>query len=153
MESVKGQQIEQFIRQEAETAGYIIVDLTISGGRNLNLEVILDKEGGIKLDECSSFNRKIVFWIEKNGLNAGNFKVDVCSPGLDRELKSESSFQWGKGKRVKVVASEDVNGSTVICGKLLEREPNGDILIAVENGSSVRVQKSKINKVKLVPEI
>lgn len=153
MENLKTEQVETYIRQEIEKAGYEIVELTIRGGRKLTVEAILDKEGGITLDECSSFNRHIVSWIEEGEIDAGNFTIDVCSPGLDRELKSDSSFTWAIGKEVKVFTREAVEGDMVIKGILTERNTKGDIVLEVESGEMLSVENNNLNKVKLVPKI
>jgi len=153
MKNLQTEQVETYIRQESEKAGYEIVDLTIRGGRKLTVEVILDKEGGINLDECSSFNRHIVSWIEEGESDPDNFTIDVCSPGLDRELKSASSFTWAIGKKIKVITREPVQGKTVVDGILTERNTKGDIAVEVKDGEILNIVNNNINKVKLVPKI
>jgi ribosome maturation factor RimP len=117
------------------------------------LEVTVDKEGGITINECALLNRSIVSRVEKDDIHAEDFIIDVCSPGLDRELKSDSSFKWGMGKIVKVITGAEINGKTVIDGRLLEKTPEGDILIGRPDGTEVMIERNKVNKIKLVPEI
>ena len=153
MKTLQTEQVEAFINDAIDKAGYKLVELEIKGGRKLSLKLTLDKEGGITLDECGSFNREIVRWLEEGEVDAGNFIIDVCSPGLDRELKSETSFVWALGKQVKVITREPVEGSNVVTGKLTARDSEGDIEIETRDGEKISVNGKNINKVKLIPKI
>ena len=102
------EELGKFIQDEAGKEGFQLVDIVSRGGNTAFFEIILDKEGGISLDECSKFNSKVSTWIEEQDMFSGNFTLDVCSPGLDRLLKSDGDFEWAKGKKVKVNSGHDL---------------------------------------------
>jgi len=54
-------------------------------------------EGGITIDECSSINRLIFSFINREKFLGNDFNVEVNSPGLDRPLKEPKDFLRAKG--------------------------------------------------------
>jgi ribosome maturation factor RimP len=143
------EELAEYIRKEAEKSGYEIVDLATRGGRGFFLEIILDKEGGITLDECTAFNRKITSWMDEQKMFESGYTLDVCSPGLDRPLKSDSDFVWALDKQVQVKTHEPVNGKSAVIGKLIKADAGKDITIEDEDGSEVRIERSNVAKAKL----
>jgi len=141
-----------FIRGEAEKSGYELVDIVAKGSRALFVEIVLDARGGITLGECVEFNKKVTKWLERENEGVEKFVLDVCSPGLDRELKSESSFLWGKGKQVEVRVREAAGGKNIMFGKLIERTAHGDILLEDVEGQEISVDGGNVIKTKLKAE-
>ena len=142
----------EFIRLEAERSGYRLVDIVVKGSRAFFVEIVIDAEDGITLRECVDFNKKVMKWIDTENDGAEKFVLDVCSPGLDRELKSESSFLWGKGKQVEMRIREAVDGKNIIFGKLIERTVRGDILLENAEGKEFSVDAENVIKTKLKTE-
>ncbi|MGB2629752.1 MAG: ribosome maturation factor RimP [Candidatus Omnitrophota bacterium] len=143
------EKLTEHIRKEAEKADCQVVNISTRGGASFFIEVILDKEGGITLDECGEFNRKISSWVNRQNIFGGKYTIDVCSPGLDRGLKSEDEFSWAVGKNVKVTTYEPVDGSNVIIGKLVEMDGDKEIIVEKEEGDKVRVERKNVSKAKL----
>lgn len=142
-------ELAQYIREEAERLHYQLVDIAAKGGYTLLLEIILDKEVGITLDECSDFNRNITSWIEEHGVFDGGYTLDVCSPGLDRKLKNDSDFLWAQGKDICVTTYEPIDGKRKIVGKLLRLDGKGDIIIDERGGSTLHIGKEAIASARL----
>ncbi|MDP8258309.1 MAG: hypothetical protein P9L90_02675 [Candidatus Aadella gelida] len=144
--------VREFIEHEASRCGYQIVDMG-ARGRASSIEVVLDKEGGISMGECAQFNSKISLWIEENDIFKGDYTVDTCSPGLDRELKTESEFEWAAGKKVEVKVKEPVEKKSVISGKLVKKDVSGTVIIESDDCGEICIEKDSIFKVKLKVEI
>ena len=143
------EKLVQFIQEEAGKANYKLVDFSTRGGRTSFMEIVLDKEGGITLDECSEFNRKITAWIEEEGIFGSEYTLDVCSPGLDRELKSDNDFNWAIGKDVEVRTHEPVEGKNVTVGKLVKADSAEGVVIEESEGNKVSIDRDNIAKIKL----
>jgi ribosome maturation factor RimP len=141
--------LESYIRQEAERLGYYVVDMAMKGGYKAIIEIILDKSGGITLDECGSFNRNVSRWIEDNNGFAGDYMLDVCSPGLDRELRSDRDLLWALGREVCINTFEPVEGKRRFVGKLLESGSSDEITIEETVGHIIRLKKSQVSKARL----
>jgi ribosome maturation factor RimP len=142
------EELVKFIREEAERSNYELVDISAKGGRESFLEVVIDKEGGVTLDECSSFNRKIMSWIDEQNVFDRGYTLDVCSPGLDRELKSDNDFSWAIGKQVEVKVHEPLDKKNLIVGKLLKGNTEEGVTIEAD-GNTFCVKKDNIVKVRL----
>lgn len=144
------EKLEEFIRREAENLNYTIVEMTAKGsGQGFFLDIIIDRQGGITLGECAGFNKGLMAWIEKNKIFAHGCTIDVSSPGLDREIKTDSAFFWARGKQVKVSLRGAINGKNVFVGTLLEKDNNGDIVLKPYDTDIVRVDSSDVIKIKL----
>jgi len=141
--------LNKHIQEEAQKLGYIIVDVTASGGRSTAVEITLDKEGGITLDECGNFNRKIISWIEGNDDLPQRYTLDVCSPGIDRVLKSDNDYSWAKGKDIEVRVWEPVQEKKEFIGKLVEFSLDGKISIETEDGENIIIEKDNVTKARL----
>jgi ribosome maturation factor RimP len=143
------EKLEEHIRKETEKSGYQLLDINTRGGKTFFMEIIIDREGGITLDECGDFNRKISSWIDGEKLFEGGYTLDVCSPGLDRELKNENDFIWAKNKEIKVTTHEAVRGESAITGKLVEAEGEREIVVEKEDGKKLHINKKNIAKARL----
>ena len=141
--------LDKYIREKAQNLGYTIVDVVASGGRSTAIEITLDKEGGITLDECGSFNRSVISWIEENDDLSQKYTLDVCSPGIDRVLKSDNDFLWAKGKDIEVRTCEPVQDKKEFIGKLVEFSLEGKIFIETEDGNNITIEKDNVTKARL----
>jgi len=140
--------IESFIRQEADSLGYTVVDIATRGGKGSFIELTLDKEGGITLDECSAFNGRVRAWMEESGLDDTDLTFDVCSPGLDRELKSDEEYNWALGRQVVVRTYEPVDDSREFRGRLAGVSA-ASVEVEAEQGKTTCIKRSNISKAKL----
>ena len=143
------EELEKLIREEAEKAGYVIVEMSTRGGKGFFLEVVLDKEGGITLDECGEFNKKIVLWVDSQGLFGGRYTLEVSSPGLDRELKTDDALSWASGKTVEIIARDPIEGANAVVGRLLGGSFQGSISLKKEDGTVLNMESVKISKIRL----
>ncbi|MGB2600362.1 MAG: ribosome maturation factor RimP [Candidatus Omnitrophota bacterium] len=143
------EELRDHIREEAERSNYRLVGITTKGGDSFLMEVVLDKEGGITLDECGEFNRRISSWVEEQNLFRSGFTLDVSSPGLDRELKEDGDFSWAVGKEVKITVHEPVNGKSAIIGILVEADAGKDLVVEEDEGNKLTVARGNIAKARL----
>lgn len=146
-------ELDDYIRDEAETSGYQLVDVTTRGGRSFSMEVVVDKEGGIMLDECAELNRKLTAWIDEKDLFPEGYTIDVSSPGLDRVLKSDSEFLWALGKKVIVNTYEPVDERKKIVGRLVESNTGGALTVEEEGGNKVSIARDNVAKAQLEVDI
>jgi len=110
-EDVK-KRIEDEIAEDLKFYNLEIFDFSIHfRNRTAAISLLLDhEEGGINLDECMHFNKKISNLIEKEGLLGGEYTVEVSSPGLDRPLQTQKDFVRVRGKGVKVHLKRMIEG-------------------------------------------
>lgn len=90
--------------------GYDLEDLTVSrAGRRHVVRVIVDRDGGIDLDAVADVSRAVSTALdaaeEADGdIVAGEYQLEVSSPGVDRPLTLPRHWRRNVGRLVKVTA-------------------------------------------------
>ncbi len=122
----------------AEALGLELVSIDLSGAtKNLKVSIFLDKPEGITLDECAKFSRAIGDKMDEDDLVPVGYTLEVSSPGLDRELKTEADFHRYVGKLVKVRTRVPVAGQRNFVGRLLGASK---AVVAIEDRTSGKVE-------------
>ncbi|MEU8332949.1 ribosome maturation factor RimP [Micromonospora sp. NPDC048839] len=108
-------------------AGYDLEDLSISrAGRRHVVRVMVDADGGIDLDAVAVVSRAVSAALdaaEETGgdIVAGEYQLEVSSPGVDRPLTLPRHWRRNVGRLVKVTA----RGAAALPGQRGE-QPTGD---------------------------
>jgi len=103
--------IEALAGQVAREELVELVDMEIAPeGRRALVRVFVDREGGITLADCEAFSRKLGALLDVEDPVEGPYVLEVSSPGLDRRLVRPSHFAAARGRRVRVVLAEPVEG-------------------------------------------
>ena len=140
--------IKDILKPIAEERKYYVVDVTYKreGGR-LALRILLDKDGGITIEECAGLNNELSELLDKEGVIDDQYFLEISSPGLDRKLKKDEDFIWAIGKKIKVTTFGSVHGKNVFSGTLLGLGEG--IIVVEENGTSWEIPREKIASAKL----
>ncbi|MBX9880145.1 MAG: hypothetical protein K2Y22_16925 [Candidatus Obscuribacterales bacterium] len=161
--------------------GYIFVDARIgqSGSRRCLTVTIHNEDGHIGFEDCEKVSRTLEELLdnEEPPLIQGAFLLEVESPGLDRELKTEREFAVFKGYPVEVKARQKLDGiGDSFTGTLMGLKDgiasfaNPKPIVSksknakTQKAKSAKVQTltlpkklevelSKLNKVRLYPEV
>lgn len=105
-----------------------------------NLKVFIDGDNGITIEKCVAFNRSLYKKIEEKGFfPAGDFSLEVSSPGLDEPLKMQRQFIKNKGRHVEVVFLDGTKRE----GKLIEAT-NEDLLLEITEGKGKKAVTQQI---------
>ncbi|MFF5179123.1 ribosome maturation factor RimP [Micromonospora sp. NPDC000316] len=108
-------------------AGYDLEDLSVSrAGRRHVVRVIVDTDGGIDLDAVAVVSRAISAALDaaeeaSGDILAGEYQLEVSSPGVDRPLTLPRHWRRNVGRLVKVT----VRGAAALPGQRGE-QPSGD---------------------------
>lgn len=114
------EEIRQAAEPIARALGLEVVEVQCFGKiTNPSARVVLDKEGGIGIQECEEFHQTLRRTWELTKSRASSCRFEVSSPGLDRPLKDSSDFQRVMGKLVKVTLRTPVAKNHVILGRLV----------------------------------
>lgn len=102
--------IIQLVREKTEDliegSALFLVDIKIKPTNNI--KVFLDGDTGITIDAVSKINRALYAQIEESGLfPAGDFSLEVSSPGVDEPLKFFRQYKKNIGRKVEVTLNED----------------------------------------------
>ena len=92
---------------------YFLVEVKIRPTNNV--KVFLDGDNGISIERCITYNRQLYRMIEDSGLfPAGDFSLEVSSPGLDEPLKLMRQYHKNIGRKVEVLMKDGVKTEGVL---------------------------------------
>ena len=92
---------------------YFVVEVKIRPTNNV--KVFLDGDNGISIEKCITYNRQLYRLIEDSGLfPAGDFSLEVSSPGLDEPLKLMRQYHKNIGRKVEVLMKDGVKTEGVL---------------------------------------
>lgn len=112
------------------------------------LRIIIDKQGGVSLDDCSLISKSANMILNVSGYN---FSLEVSSPGIDRPLKKIKDFEKYIGKKVKIITKELIKGTNVFEG-VINKITNEIITISINTGT-VEIDFNSIKRANLIGEI
>ena len=144
--------LTELIQPLAQISGLELVEIALKqDAGNKILDVVIDKEGGISIDDCATLSRKISLALDVEGLIPFKYSLEVGSPGIFRKLRSESEIEKHIQARVKVVFIEPVSGHKKFVGTLT-RFQDGNIYIRKKSEELV-VDFRQIKTIQLYPDI
>ncbi len=140
------------IKSQIEAVGAELIDISLrrSSGRSI-LTVLVDKPGGVTLDECAQINKRLSFYLDETGFSERAYLLEVNSPGLDRPLRTEKDFLRVVGLRVRVVVQDELKKTCVYIGRVLSVNDGGVEFIVEKDEQTLHLPLATI--VKAVREI
>ncbi|PAB61229.1 ribosome maturation factor RimP [Anaeromicrobium sediminis] len=141
--------VEELAIPIIEENKFELVDVEfVKEGPHWFLRLYIDKDGGIGLDDCQLVSEKISKKLDEVDPIEHNYYLEVSSPGIDRPLKKDKDFEKYKGEQIEVFLYAPYEGKKVLQGELLGLE-NNEINIKDENNNIIKIERSKVSKVKL----
>ena len=121
------------------------VDFVKEGARRV-LRITVDSEEGIDINQCEKLHRAIDPLLDEADLIEEQYYLEVCSPGIERELKTDIHIEACEGWDVEVKLYAPRDGSKTFRGVLLPLAQNGDVLIQNDSGV-LTFERSTIAKI------
>ncbi len=122
----------------AAELGYELVEVALDkepAGKYLR--IYMDKPEGITLTDCETFHRRVQPLVEQLDYDF----LEVCSPGLDRPIKTPEDFRRSEGEEVEVRLFKPQDGKKVFQGRLAGLA-EGRVALDTVNGRMEFPQKS-----------
>lgn len=95
--------VREVIEPTVNGLGYKIWDVTYQKlGADYHLEITIDSEKGIDIDDCEKVHRAIDPILDEYDFIEGFYYLEVSSPGIERELRTEEHILASIGERVEV---------------------------------------------------
>jgi len=134
----------------AEEAGYELVDVEqTSLGRHRIIRVYLDKPGGVAMEDCVHFSRRLSDAMDMNQLVPGAYHLEVSSPGLERPLRTLEHVERFSGKHVVLATHEPQEGRRNFDGVLLG-PVDGRAGVRLEDGQEHWFEWAEVKSARLV---
>ena len=114
----------------AESMGCWVWDVEyVKEGTRRVLRITIDSEDGVGIDECEALHRAIDPVLDEADPIEEQYYLEVSSPGIERELKTEIHIMACEGWDVEVKLYAPRDGSKLFRGVLLPLEEDGIIRI------------------------
>ena len=119
----------------------------VKEGGDWFLRLYIDKEGGVDINDCEAISRAVDPILDEKDPIPDSYSFEVCSAGLERELKRPSDFAQFLGSAVTVKLYKPVNGMKEQVGTLVSYE---DGAVTIRQGETeVRFEKPEVAQVRL----
>ena len=84
--------------------------LFVKEGASWYLRYIIDKEGGVTIDDCEALSRAVNDPLDEADFIREAYYLEVSSPGLCRELKRPEHFAAMNGRPVQILLDSPEGG-------------------------------------------
>ncbi len=141
--------VREVIEPTVAELGYRIWDITYSKqGADYHLEITIDSDNGIGIEDCERVHRAIDPILDEADPIEGFYYLEVSSPGIERELRTEEHIALSVGEKVEAKLFTAKNGAKTVTGTLCAFEGKS---ITIDCGEeSVTLEKSEISKLTTV---
>ena len=142
--------VRNIVEPIAEELGLELWDVRfVKEGTQWYLRVFIDKDEGIGIDDCERLSRAIDGPLDEKDPISQSYCLEVCSPGIERELLTQKHFDKYAGEEVKVrLIRPDEKGEREFTAILLGMK-NNEIELKKEEGKIAVINKKDIAFVKL----
>ena len=139
--------VTDLITPVADELGYFIWDVEFvkEGGKKI-LRVTIDNEDGITIEDCEKLHRAIDPVLDEADPIEEAYYLEVSSPGIERDLKTDMHILACEGWDVEVRLYAPVDNSKIFRGKLMELGEGGEIRIDA-NGTVREFQRAAVAKI------
>ena len=129
--------------------GYDIWDITYSKvGADYHLEITIDSPNGINIEDCEKVHRAIDPILDEVDPIEGFYYLDVSSPGIERELRTDAHILHSIGQKVEAKLFAAKDGRRVVCG-ILKSFEDGALVITEQTGD-VTLMQNEISKLRTI---
>lgn len=118
--------VREIVAPLIDAADLQIYDIELAGGV---LQILVDRPGGADIGSIGKLARAITRALEEHDPIAGDYALEVSSPGLERPLRTPQHFAGAVGATAKVKTRPGTEG---------ERRVEGTITSAGDTSVTVR---------------
>jgi ribosome maturation factor RimP len=112
--------IADLLRPAAETLSLEIVRVSFAGSSGVNLQIMLEHPDGTAptVEDCTNFSRATSAILDEKNPVAGEYTLEVSSPGIDRPLTRAKDFERWAGFQTRIETHEMLDGQKRFNGEL-----------------------------------
>lgn len=141
------------VRRVVEPMGYeaLGVEHQQRGAGSALVRVYIDHPRGITLEDCEAVSRQLSGALDVEDPIAGQYDLEVSSPGLDRPLFTSEQMARHAGSRARVKLAAKIDGRRRFDGVIVAVE--ADLLRLETEDGVVALPLAEIDSARLVPEL
>lgn len=133
-----------------EATGFSLVRVRMMGGKIKTLQIMAERpDGQMDVEDCAKLSRALSDFLDQEDPIAGEYHLEVSSPGIDRPLTRLMDFARWAGHDAKIeIAVPDEKGRKRFRGTLMGLDGN-DVLFR-SAGADMTFSFRSITEAKLV---
>ncbi len=126
----------------AEELGLRLWDVRfVKEGASWFLRIFIDKDGGVDINNCVDMTHAINPVLDEADPIEQSYCLEVCSPGLERDLTRDEHFEVMTGKKIKLrLIRPDENKQREFAG-LLKGYEDGNITMDIDGEERTFIKK------------
>ena len=145
--------IRETVREGIESTvtdlGYRIWDITYNKiGADYHLEITIDSDNGIEISDCEKVHRAIDPILDEIDPIEGFYYLDVSSPGVERDLRTDEHINLSIGEKVEIKLFAPKDGIKSVVGTL--DSYHGETVKVTAEDVEYSFAKSEISKIKTI---
>lgn len=136
MASNVAEKVRALIKSTVEEQGVRLWDVRfLKEGASWYLRVFIDSDNGVNIDDCTNVSHAIDPILDEADPIDKSYFLEVCSPGLMRELVRPEHFSAMTDRNVRVCLYADRDGKREYLGKLTSCDGDGTVTVETEDGT------------------
>ena len=105
------QKVYDLVKPITDELGYYLWDVNyVKEGAMWYLRIFIDKPEGVGIDDCEAVSRAVNDPLDELDPIEGAYCLEVCSPGIERELVRDEHFEQFIGADIMVKMLRPVEG-------------------------------------------
>lgn len=142
------ERVYELIKDAVEAEGVRLWDVRfLKEGASWYLRVFIDKPEGISIADCTNVSHAIDPIIDEADPIDVSYYLEVCSPGIERELTRSRHYEESLGKQVRLKLYRAYDGKKEITGTL--EDVTEENVTLVTEGNALTVERKNISKANL----
>lgn len=139
------------IRDTVEQQGVSLWDVRfVKEGASHYLRIFIDKPEGVSIDDCTNVSHAVDPLLDDADPIDCTYYLEVCSPGIERELTREEHFSAMTGRTVCLKLFRPRDGMKEFTGAL---KAYGGNIVLETNGAEISFERNEVSKVVLCEDI
>ncbi len=139
------ERVTNLLEPVVEGLGYEFVGVEYHPGRQQGvLRVFIDSPDGIDVDDCARVSHQVGGVLDVEDPIAGDYLLEVSSPGLDRPIFKTSDYERFAGEWIRIRLRTLVDGRRKFHGRLVGLTDDG--VMVEESGERTVVSLADIDR-------
>ena len=141
------ERVQTAAKPVAESMGLVLWDvLFVKEGPSWFLRIIIDKQGGVSIDDCEKLSRALDPVIDELDPTELEYYLEVSSPGLGRQLRTDGHLAAYRGREIVVKLYTPCEAGREFSGTL--RDFDGESITVCVDGKDLRLERKNTAAVK-----
>ncbi len=146
MKVKSNEEIAEFLTPFAIETGVKLYRVEFKQGKNPELNVYIDKDGGVDLDTCEKFHNAVTEKLDEFDPTFGlPYTLNVSSKGIDWAFITDEDFISHIGKKVEIKLLNSVKGKKMYDGVLLSYDKKS-VTVKVDEKNTFTVDMKNLVK-------